>query len=293
MPKRNSQSNGTVAEMTELIDAHLRHIAGGMSENTVRDRGELLHRVDDLLPMGLAAATTEELADFMATPGWSRETRRNYYQHLRGFFRWAADPDSPRLDYDPSAGLLRPRVPRGVPKPATTEEVEYALTHLRNPWRVYIAIAAYGGARCCEIANLRREDVTVRALRLTGKGDKVRIVPTHPALWDMVEPLPAGPVVRRIYHTHKPVTAAYVSASLMARLTEAGMHGMSAHRFRHWMATTALKPREFGGGGASLRAVQELLGHESITSTARYTLVDDRERAAAIGALPTFSPASW
>lgn len=295
MLRRDTQRESSITQMTELIDAHLRHIAGGMASTTVTDRGELLHRVDERLPMGLPQATVEELADFLATPGWSRETRRNYYSHLRGFFRWAITAEPPhRLDYDPTAGLIRPRVPRGVPKPASTAEVEKALTRIGDPWRIYVALAAYAGARCCEIAVICREDITEESLRLTGKGDRTRVVRTHRALWEMVEPLPAGPIVRRFYRQEKPVTAAYVSAGLMARLTEIGMHGMSAHRFRHWMATTSLRPREFGGGGASLRAVQELLGHASVATTARYTLVSDKERDAAIDALPIFvSPTAW
>jgi integrase len=295
MPKRNAQRDDTVAHMTKLIDAHLRHIRGGMADTTVTDRGELLHRVEELLVMGLAMATTEELADFLATPGWSRETRRNYYQHLCGFFRWGIVADPPhRLDYDPTAGLIRPKVPAGVPKPASTAEVQQALQRLNDPWRIYVAFAAYAGARCCEISVILREDVDERSMRLTGKGGKTRVVRTHRALWEMVEPLPTGPIARRLYRKDKPMTAAYVSAGLMERLTAIGMHGMSAHRFRHWMATTSLRPREFGGGGASLRTVQELLGHASVATTARYTLVSDEERDAAIDALPIFlSPTAW
>jgi len=298
MPKRNAQREASVAEMTALIDRYLAHIKPASAETTVTDRGELLHRVDDALPMGLAKATTEELEDWLCGPAptednpqpWSRETRKNYYNHLVGFFRWASGPDG-RLDYDPTAGMIRPRAPQGIPKPATFEEVCRALEELLNPWKLYVALAAYAGARCCEIAALQRKDVSARTIRLTGKGDKVRVLKTHRRIWELVEPLPPGPVARRIYKGG-PVTAAYVSNGVRWALGEIGLD-LSAHAFRHWFGTTALKPKEFGGGGASLRTVQELLGHASPSTTAIYTLVSPEERADAIDALPGSGPAAW
>jgi len=74
-----------------------------------------------------------------------------------------------------------------------------------------------------------------------------------------------------------------------ALLAAIGLPGATLHRFRHWYATTQLKPVKYGGAGASIRTVQDNMGHANLASTAIYTLVTDEERADAIDSLPTFT----
>lgn len=291
--KRHTRSDETVAYMTQLIDDHGRHLkARGFAKNTVESRLYLLHRLDGELPMGLGQATVEELEHFLSQFD-DNQTQATYHGHICGFFRWAADPKRPRIDYDPTAGLLRPKVPRGLPKPATNDQLQHALNTLSEPWRLYVKLAAYAGARCCEIVTLDREDFTVESTRIIGKGGKVRVLRTHPIIWTAIEPLPAGPIARRV-RTGDRAQADYLSAIMIYQLRRAGLAGLSLHRFRHWNATTQLKPVKYGGAGASIRAVQENLGHEQLSSTAIYTLVTDEERADAIDSLPVFvAPPSW
>lgn len=287
-PRRPAVSDDTIAYMTELIERHLRHCrAAGLAETTVTKRGELLRRLDRQLVMGLGLSTTDELEDFLAQHA-EPQTKATYFGHIVGFFRWASDPKRPVIDYDPTSGLSRPRVPRGVPKPVTNEQVAFALNSLTCPWVQAVALAAYAGARCIEIAGLDRTDITVDSVRIKGKGGKTRILKTHSELWRLVEPLPAGPIVRR-RDGSAGVNAHYVSSLARYHLTDIGLVGTTMHQFRHWYATTQLRPVKYGGAGASLRTVQENLGHASVTSTAVYTLVSSEERADAIDSLPTFT----
>lgn len=109
--------------MSELIHAHLAHIrAGGLAITTITDRGELLARLDRDLPLGIEQVTVGELTDWLARPGWSVKTRSTYLDHICAFFAWATDPQHPRLDWNPAASLIRPRVPRRVPRPVTPEQ---------------------------------------------------------------------------------------------------------------------------------------------------------------------------
>jgi integrase len=274
--------------MSDLIRAHLRHMeAAGLARNTIDDRGELLHRLNGLLPMGLDESTTEELEDYLATPGFKSQTRATYYTHIVGYFRWATDPSRVHLDYDPSACLVRPRVAKGVPKPVTDEQLQLALGRLEEPWRTYVLLAAYQGARCCEIASITKEDINERRTRLTGKGGKTRVLKTHGVVWAAVQHFPAGRIAR-LLTSDRPPRPTYISAETSKRLTRIGLDATTLHAFRHWFATTMLRPREFGGGGASLRCVQENMGHASPAVTAVYTQVADEERDAGIDALPTF-----
>lgn len=291
----DTHRSGTVAEMTALIDAYLRHAkARGHSRQTLKDREKLLRRLDRDLPMGLCEATVEELEDFLAGPStqdrieWAAETRATYYSTIKGFFRWACNPTNPKLDYDPTASLSRPPVPPGVPKPATEEQVQRGL-QLPHPWNVCVGLAAYGSARCIEIARLDRADITADWTRLFGKGGKVRELPTHPVVWGMVQELPPGPLVTRTTEPDKPVDGEYVAWRSRQVLHANGLP-ISLHWYRHRFATMTLRPRHYGGAGASLRAVQELMGHASPRSTARYTAVSEGERRDAIAALPSYSP---
>jgi integrase len=269
--------------MSDLIRAHLRHLESrGLSPRTVEGREVVLGRLERELPLGVAHATTEELEHFLA--GWTRCT---YYTHIVGFFRWATDPTRLHLDYDPSAGLIRPRSPKGRPRPVGNEQLVYALNHLPEPWTTYVRLAAYAGARCCEIATLRREDIAADRIRIKGKGGRTRVLKTHPEIWRAVEHFPAG----RIATTKrgKVPSARYISVRGAAQLDAIGLTEVTLHMFRHWYGTMMHRPKEFGGAGASLRAVQENLGHASPATTAIYTAVSDEERDAGIAALPTFT----
>src|SRR5687767_4674155 len=138
--------------MTDLIERHVAHITqAGLSVNTIDSRRDLLKRMDAELPMGLELATVEELTHWLARDGWSRQTRATYFGHVKSFYDWACDPRNPHLDWNPAASLTRPRVPKGLPKPCTDDELAYVLA---NPGMLLIPItlAAYAGLRCCELA---------------------------------------------------------------------------------------------------------------------------------------------
>lgn len=277
----------------DLIAAHARHLkSAGRAERTILDRVKLLRRLESELPMGLDEASVEELENFLATPGFTVKTQETYYAHIAGYFRWACDPARPRLDYNPAAGLIRPKSPKGVPHPVTDEELRHALAGLDEPYLTYVKIAAYASARAGEIATLTKEDITEQLMWITGKGGKTRCVGTHPEIWRAVRHFPAGRIARKV-NTDEPRSAKSVSDLTSKKLKKIGLpKRVTLHSFRHWFGTTALRPKEFGGAGASMRAVQEMMGHESPATTAIYTLVSSEERAAAIRALPSFVPAA-
>lgn len=259
----------------EIIEAHRRWMrAGGYADNTVRDACKLLYRADGLLPYGLPVATGDELADLLATDGWSAQTRATYRQHLCRLYAWAADGGW--IDFDPSTKLRRPRVPPGVPNPPPDVQVAAAL-RLGWPWRLHIILAAYAGLRCCEIATIGREHITQARLRVTGKGGRTRIVPTDPYVWQTVAPLPAGPVAVR--RDGRPATPAWVSVRTAEHLHRHGLP-FTLHRLRDWYATKALDHC------GNLRVVQELLGHASPATTAIYTKISIEQKAAAVAGLP-------
>jgi hypothetical protein len=237
----------------DLVAQHLAHLrSAGKAETTVIDRGELLRRLDAELPMGLYHAVTEELEDWLAGPAekpWSRQTKATYYGHIVGFYRWASSPDRRiGLEFDPSAGLVRPSVPAGQPRPISSEEL-----------------------------------IVVRR----GKGDKPRTVFTNSELWRAIQPLPPGPIARRI--TGKRASAQYISNMTALMLDEIDLTDVTLHRCRHWYATYLLDEE------ADIRSVQDAMGHGSLRTTAGYIAHTERQRAKlrrAVNALPSLAPVS-
>lgn len=274
--------------MTDLIAQHLAQLrAAALSDRTIVDRGRVLRRLDRELPLGVYEATVEELQNWLGRPGWSRQTKATYYGHIRGFYRWASDPDRTiGLEYDPSEGLIRPKVPTGKPRPIASEELAHARTNLANPWRLYVELAAFAGLRAVEISRLDRRDVTKEQLVVRrGKGDKTRTVFTSPDLWHSVQPLPHGPIARTVRGGR--LSAHETSSRTAEALDRIGLPDVTLHRCRHWYATYLLD------GGAEVTAVQDAMGHGSLGTTAVYLLLTSGQRMRlrrAVHALSALAP---
>jgi integrase/recombinase XerD len=195
-------------------------------------------------------------------------------------------------DSDPAAAVERPRVPRGLPKAITEDEVMRLLAApvgddpvaLRD--RAMLEVLYGTGLRISELVGLSLADVDLDAalLRALGKGAKERIVPLgSPAVRALVAWLGASgreALAPQQWRRRGDAEAAFLNAR-GGRLSRQGAweivrrHGdrvglrgrLSPHVLRHSCATHMLDH------GADVRAVQELLGHASISTTQIYTLV--------------------
>lgn len=268
--------------MYPSVSAHLEWCrAAGYSDNTVDDRRKLLVRIaSDLGP--LAITDPDQLTRWFAHDGWSAQTRATYQSHLRGYFEWAVRAG--RQPTNPMDRLQRPSVPKRAPRPAHPSIFARIVAAATDPWRTAALLARYAGLRCCEIARLRREDVTEEDLVVVGKGGRLDILPTHPRIWAAVRSRPQGLLVtNRWGGAYPPDTLSNRFGEVMRGL---GYPGVTLHPLRHLYATTLLRAREHGGAGANLRVVQELCRHASPATTAVYTQVTDEERRTAIAALP-------
>jgi integrase/recombinase XerC len=251
------------------------------SERTVSDYINILQRMDNELPAGLASACTDELHDWIFIPGRSASTRNLYRATVAGFCAWATDPTDPRLDYNAAAALPRVK-PKRTPRPILkTEQLGDILARAAEPWRTWFTVAAYAGLRSCEIAGLNREHVTDRHVWVRrGKGGKERLVPTHPRVWAAMQSLPSGPVALDRDRTTRLTAVQVVHRGNRQLRTVLGYPGISMHRLRAWFGTSAYRATK------DLRAVQELLGHASPATTQLYVDVDAEQKAAAVLGLP-------
>ncbi len=270
-----------MATPLDMIAAYLDWMrAGAFAATTTRDAEKLLRRLHRQLPEGLHASTGGELAAWLADPperGWSEQTVSTYYKHIVRFYRWASGGRDPWLSFDPSAELRRPPAQPGLPRPADEDLVRTAIYDLAEPWRLACRLVALAGLRPCEVACLRREDVTARVITVKGKGGKTRAIPTHPLIWATVESRPPGPLIVRRDGT--PVDAEYVSKAGAYHLRRAGLD-ITLYRLRHYFGTTVQERYR------DLRVTQELMGHASPITTQGYTQVTSERMREAVNTLP-------
>lgn len=263
----------------ELITQYGRHLRElNRAPSTIEGYVGLLTRLDRDLPYGLLQACTDELSDIIYTDDHSRATRSLYRTIVAGFFAWSTDPDEPRLDYDPARRLPKVTVPKGRPRPVSDAQKFDILARAQRPYRDWFILSFYGGARCIEVAQLDREDITEQDTLLRGKGDRSRFVPTHPRVWELAQELAPGPVARDGDGTR--LSRQQVSHRGNHQLrTVLGYPGVSMHRLRHTFLTGAYEKHR------DIRVVQELAGHESIATTEGYVAVSEATMRSAVASL--------
>jgi len=245
------------------IDRYCAWAAVGVSEGTVRQRRHYLTQLARLHD-GPLSITPDDLVAYITNPRWGQESRRSARATVVGYFRWASRNGI--VPTDPAADLPSVRAKAGTPRPTPRDVMRDALARADGRERVMLLLGAYAGLRCGEIARLRGEDIQDGAIRVHGKGGKIRSVPIHPAILPELEGLPDGWVFPGRNGPMKPDSV----SRRMSRLL--GPH-WTAHTLRHAFATRAL------AATGDLRSVQILLGHASPTTTARYTAVADERLA--------------
>lgn len=189
---------------------------------------------------------------------------------------------------DPSTLLEAPKLKRSLPDTLSFEEIEkiIAAIDLSKPGgtrnKAMLEILYSCGLRVSEVVNLRISQLyfDVGFIRVTGKGDKERLVPVGKTaakyvniyLKEVRAKQPVIPGHEDIVFLNKNGTGlsrVMVFYIIREAAAEAGIKKtISPHTFRHSFATHLVE------NGADLRAVQEMLGHESITTTEIYTHVD-------------------
>lgn len=244
--------------------------AQGQSEGTVGIRRHYGGRFLGAYPDPWAV-TPEQAAGWLAWPSWSPETRKSARSSVRCLYRWGLAVG--RTDHDPTVSLPGVRVPRSQPRPAPHAVLAAAWEQGDASDRLALALAAYAGLRRAEIARVHSDDVSTLGLRVHGKGGAVRTVPIHPCVWPLLRDV-------RGWAFPSPRGGHVTPDAVGRRLARLLGGGWTAHTLRHQFATRAY------AGTRDLRAVQELLGHTSPATTARYVAVADQALIDAVLSIP-------
>ena len=280
------------------VDAFLaqRAALSGASENTLKAyRGDLLEFLGFMTghmggPQGLAPLARIGVPDMRAWMAQARGTglgARSLARKLsavKSFYRWLAE----REGFEPTAVLsarapkFQPRLPRPLAEDAARAVINTVELQSDKGWigarDTAVVTLLYGcGLRISEALGLKGRDAPLpAALRIIGKGGKERIVPVIDAAREAVDAY-----LRHCPFALEPDTALFRGArggALNPRQVQKVMAqtrmqlGLPAtatpHALRHSFATHLL------AAGGDLRAIQELLGHASLSTTQTYTEVD-------------------
>ncbi len=285
MPTRTAQAT---ADAVDAFATHLR-VERHASPHTLRAYLADVRQFLEAAGAGrLAAVGPDAVRHWLRTLDGAAE-RTSIARKLaavRSFFRFCTRTG--RLTRDPTAGIVTPRVRRSLPTHLSLDDVDRllrvprgdSLAGLRD--RAMLELLYSSGLRVSELVGLdwERLDAESGAVRVLGKGRKERVVPVgRPALRALESYRVAcasaglaatrGPVFRN--RAGGRLTARSVDRLMARHVAAAGTPAKATpHALRHTFATHLL------GGGADLRAIQELLGHASLSTTQRYTHVDLR-----------------
>ncbi len=252
---------------------------------------QTIHLGRELMLADLATLGQSELRAFFAyeaAAGCCNATRSRHLSALRSFYRHLARHH--RLTNPAPALLATPRAKRPIPRALTVSDAravageigtmsDTALVQARDE---ALFTLLYGcGLRIAEALALSVGDAArgEATLRVTGKGSKQRLVPVLPAVrdalaaWLKLHPRggePTAPLFVGVRGERLNPGVAQRTLRHYRRLNGLPQHA-TPHALRHSFATHLL------GGGADLRSIQELLGHASLSTTQRYTAVDEAQ----------------
>ena len=265
-----------------------------LSDNSVeaylRDVEKLTHylQINNTLktPAELELKDLQKFVKWVGELGMSATSQARIISGIRGFYKYCLIEQVTKTD--PSTLLEAPKTRRKLPDTLSFEEIEKVIAQIdqstpeggRN--KAILETMYSCGLRVTEVVNLKISCLylDVGFIRVIGKGDKERLIPIGRDAVKYIK------LYKENIRVHQPIQKEcedflflnnkgkylsrvmifYIIKSLAAK---AGItKNISPHTFRHSFATHLVE------GGADLRAVQEMLGHESITTTEIYTHLD-------------------
>jgi integrase/recombinase XerC len=239
----------------------------------------------------LEALTTGDFRAWLAARhrrGLARSSTTRALAAVRSFYGWL---DRRHGRHNPALKALRtPRLARRLPRPLAAgqaqELIDAAPAAAREEWLAKRDVALFlllwgAGLRIGEALAVKRSDLgpdaaSARPLMVTGKGGRQRLVPLLPVVAAALDAYlvacpfrlsPGAPLF--LGARGKPLQAAVVRKQMQTLRRLLGLpESATPHALRHSFATHLL------AGGADLRAIQELLGHASLSTTQGYTQID-------------------
>lgn len=257
---------------------------------------------EERLPSEIDKAAVQRYKEYLANEKLSsHSTILNALAILRDFSRYARTVGV--MNEDPTDGIRRPPKQRPNPKPLYPHEIEELMEAIqpspylskRRQWhwhrnRRLVYLMLYSGLRLSEAAGLNWDSVDLSAKKIFvsarfAKGGKERSLTIHDKLLQILAGVPIserhGPVIGRSDGQH--LTAKGMGKIFSNWLQdELNFSKIHAHRLRHSFACLML------WNGATLKDIQDLLGHSQLGTTQWYLEADEQSKANSINRIPEF-----
>ncbi len=240
----------------------------------------------NLSPDEISLGHLQDFLKYLSEIGLNASSQARILSGLRQFFKYCLIEQI--IKTDPSSLIDAPRLKRTLPDVLSFEEIEKILTAIdhskpegaRN--KAILETMYSCGLRVSEVIGLKISQLytDLGFIRVTGKGDKERLIPIGSSAIKYIKIYKEQIRVHQLIQKGKedylflnrrgsPLSRVMVFLIIKELAKISGISkNVSPHTFRHSFATHLVE------GGADLRAVQEMLGHESITTTEIYTHLD-------------------
>ncbi len=260
------------------VDAYLR--------DTEKLTGYLQEMKNLKAPSDVQLKDLEKFLKWIVELGMTASSQARIISGIRAFYRYLALENI--IAKDPTILLEAPKLKRTLPDVLSFEEIEMIISQIdlskpeggRN--KAIVETMYSCGLRVSEVVNLKISHLylDVGFIRVIGKGDKERLVPVGRSAVKYINiyknkirvhvvPAPGSEDVLFLNKRGSKLSRVMIFLIIKELVKKAGIKkNISPHTFRHSFATHLVE------GGADLRAVQEMLGHESISTTEIYTHLD-------------------
>lgn len=267
-----------------------RSLSGNSIEAYVHDVIKLRQFLEitnrDLNPLQITVLELQDFIEYINDLGMTPHSQARIISGLKSFYKFLLYEGE--LEKDPTTLLEAPKLGRKLPDTLNVFEIDKifeAIDHstpqgMRN--RAMLETLYSSGLRVTELVNLKLSNILfdVGFLRVIGKGNKERLVPIGKEALKFIniyrdevrvhqEVQPGHEGFLFLNRRGKQLSRQMIFMTIKDLVAKSGLNKtVSPHTFRHSFATHLIE------GGADLRAVQEMLGHESITTTEIYTHLD-------------------
>lgn len=251
-----------------------------LAATTIRNRASILKTLARNSPNGLVNCDVFTLRRHIGRDGVTKGTKRTERGAFIAFFTFLYD-DGLRAD-NPAAKLPTINVPKGKPRPFTRAQVDAMLeSGAYRKTRAMILVGYFQGFRVSQIARVRGDDIDMltNTIYTIGKGRKEGRLPLHPVIRELAASMPERDWW---FPARKDATTHMRAASVTDLITKAKLRAgildprLTPHSLRHGFGTDLVD------GGVDIRVVQELMMHESLSTTQVYTGISEERKQADI-----------
>ncbi|NLM12026.1 MAG: tyrosine recombinase XerC [Clostridiaceae bacterium] len=246
----------------------------------------------------LKTVTLSDLYSYMSFVSNNRSNsayaRARKVASLRSFFKYLTNK-AKVLDKNPALELESPKIVKRLPRYLNVDESKKLLSSIdgKHSIRNYAILTLFlnCGIRLSELVGINLDDIRNNSLTVIGKGDKERTIPLNTACIEAinnylkVRPVEGVKDKKALFLSERKqrISKATVQHIVKKYIISAGLDPKrySTHKLRHTAATLMYRY-----GQVDIRALQELLGHESISTTEIYTHLDEQQLRNAVDSNP-------